>query len=164
MDNLINELLSILDEIEVLVRDLIKISGEKMDVLIKSDVEALSAIVEKEHSIKHKMDIAEKNRKETVASLANFLNMDSNIAIHEIIEKVQEPWKGKLIDRSKSLKKLVNEYKETSDICSDLIKSHLGFIDYMINSLSGAEEGASSYGVGGYSQQSVAQKIIDNKV
>lgn len=164
MDNLIDKLISILEEIETLVRDLIKISNEKMDVLVKSDVKALSAIVEKEHFIKHKMDIAEKKRRETVANLADFLNMDSEIAIHEIIDKVQEPWKSKLYEKSKLLKKLVHEYKETSEICSDLIKSHLGFIDYMINSFSGAEENVTSYGIGGYSKQNVAQKIIDNKV
>ena len=132
MDNLIDKLISILEEIETLVRDLIKISNEKMDVLVKSDVEALSAIVEKEHSIKHKMDIAEKKRRETVANLADFLNMDSEIAIHEIIDKVRSHGKASL-RKSKLLKKLVHEYKETSEICS-LIKSHLGFIDYMINS------------------------------
>ena len=32
MDNLIDKLISILEEIETLVRDLIKISNEKMDV------------------------------------------------------------------------------------------------------------------------------------
>lgn len=164
MDNPISSFVAVLDEVEDIVQELIKVSAEKTDVLVKSDIEGINRIVEKEHSLRYEIDRSEKKRKEAALLVASYLNIPKEASTNDIIENVQEPWKSELFNKTENIKKLLDEYKNASNICNELIKSHLSFVDYMVNTLTGSRDDVPPYGVDGYSQQNLGQKIIDNKV
>lgn len=163
MENPVQQLIEILDEQKNIIDNLIKLTRKKIDFLTCSDTDGISSVVEQEYKIKREMETADKRRMDAVLLVAAFFDIQGKTKISDIAEKAEEPYKTKLLQKRDEIIAQINEYREQNSLSCDLIKSHLNFVDYMVNIISGEKPQASSYSAKGYIPYSENQKMIDNK-
>lgn len=161
MGSLIALLTGALDEEISIIEELLEICRTKTQLIVNSNVQELNGIIEKEHKIKLAMDKAERKRISAVAEITAFLNIDEQSTIADIISHIDGQHKADVQSRQQELKKLFAEYKQVNSLNVELIERHLGFIDYMVNTMAGSTADGAVYGVKGPGGE--ARKIYDYK-
>ncbi|MBC7765431.1 MAG: flagellar protein FlgN [Hyphomonadaceae bacterium] len=165
MDQLLHKLIEILRVEKQILYNLLQLSHTKTNLLLEANVDAINNIILQEHELKFTLDTAEKKRERVVVDIATALQEDaSHITISDIIEKTDLPLNQELKTVKNEMHDQLTEYKGINEINLALIQSHLYFVDFMVNTISGRQTQAIIYGSQGYTVADEKRNyFFDNK-
>ena len=155
MASLVEELISVLQEENKEYLDLIILSGEKTNVIVKGDVEYLSKITEAEQSFISRITKLERKREEIVTDIGTVLCKDPKTLTVKVIigllkgqKKEQEQLSLIYDEISATVKKMV----AINDFNKSLINQSLELIEFDLNLLQGSmqEPETANYGRDAY--------------
>lgn len=141
MASLIDELITILSKENKEYQDLVILSKEKTNVIVKGDVDYLQKITEAEQSFIGRITKLEKERTETVEEIAKVLCRDANtLTVRDIIEvlKGQIEAKEKLAKVYDEIKSTISQLSALNEMNKNLIDQSLELINFDLNLLQGA--------------------------
>ena len=141
MASLIDELITILSKENKEYQDLVILSKEKTNVIVKGDIEYLQKITEAEQSFIGRITKLEKERMENVEEIAKVLCRDAKtLTVRDIIEvlKGQLEAKEKLAKVYDEIKNTISQLTALNEMNKNLIDQSLELIDFDLNLLQGA--------------------------
>ena len=141
MASLIDELITILSKENKEYQDLVILSKEKTNVIVKGDIEYLQKITEAEQSFISRITKLEKERTENVEEIAKVLCRDvKTLTVRDIIEVLngQIEAKEKLAKVYDEIKNTISQLTSLNEMNKNLIDQSLELIDFDLNLLQGA--------------------------
>ena len=133
MASLMDNLLDVLNEEESQYRELIDLSNEKKDVLIRADIERLQQITEAEQNITDDLHNLEAKRRSVVSDMAVVLRRDEGeLTVEkmiEILDKQPEEQK-KLAEVRKRLRDTLDEMIRVNTQNQILIKQAMEMVEF----------------------------------
>jgi len=165
MNDRTDRLLEILTAQRDLYAEMLKLSENKRDVIVKNDIGELDRIVKREEAILVKIGELERNRRETLDKIAEALNITAEeLSSSKILESVspqdQEKFNAVVNDLTEILKKL-GDVNETN---SKLIKFNLDYINNIINKVVMGDGKNATYTDKGNSAVKQQKNIIDQTI
>ena len=133
MASLMDNLLDVLNEEESQYRELINLSNEKKDVLIRADIERLQQITEAEQNITDDLHNLEAKRRTIISDMAVVLRRDEEELTVEkmitILDKQPEE-KEKLVQVRKRLRDTLDEMIRVNTQNQILIKQAMEMVEF----------------------------------
>ncbi|WP_010681198.1 flagellar protein FlgN [Acetivibrio cellulolyticus] len=161
----INELMDILDYEAGIYEDLLKISQNKTDVIIKGKVNELDNITKLEQSLILNMGKLEASREKLVNDLSAEVNVNpSKITITELLKHLDANQARRLESYKTNLLNTIKEIKENNELNSKLIKNSIEYINFSINIISSAPAADNNYGNTGMSNEAKKRSYFDVKL
>jgi len=162
---LIDKLIDILEQENRIYSDILNISKNKTDIIVKGKVSDLENIVKLEQSYVIRIDKLENERQETVEKLARELELDEeDINISGIIKKLDQENAQRLNACRESIMNTLEELKSLNELNSKLIKNSLEYIDFSINLLASADSPVNNYSNSGKVNDSKKRSFLDMKL
>lgn len=162
---LIDKLIDILEQENRIYSDILNISKNKTDIIVKGKVSDLENIVKLEQSYVIRIDKLENERQETVEKLARELELDEeDINISGIIKKLDRENAQRLNACRESIMHTLEELKSLNELNSKLIKNSLEYIDFSINLLASADSAVNNYSNSGKVNDSKKRSFLDMKL
>ena len=141
MASLIEELISVLSEENKEYQDLVILSREKTNVIVKGDIEYLKKITEAEENFINRITKLEKSRSVLQKDIATVLCRDADkLTVRDIIEVLngQIEAKQKLASVYDELKVTIDSMVTVNELNRNLINQSLELINFDLNLLQGA--------------------------
>jgi hypothetical protein len=160
-------MIGILSLITVAHKELLKLSEEKKDILIKNDRDALEVAVSSEETVLKKIQNLEQQRESITEKIAHKLGIKAEEAkIEKIIENAQGQAKHKLIEVKMNLVDVIGKIARVNDINKELIKTHLDYTYFSLEVMMRGGDVPETYNGNGYMSGGEAASIglIDQKV
>ncbi|GAE87773.1 flagellar protein FlgN [Acetivibrio straminisolvens] len=166
MDNrLINDLMDILLQESKIYEDILEISKNKTDVIVKGKVNELESITNLEQSLIFKIAKLEESRENLVSEISGILGINSSdITISELEKHVDQKQAERLKEYKEHMSSIIAEIKDINEINSRLIKNSIDFIDFSINILAGANSEGNNYSKAGQINDSKKKAYFDIKL
>ncbi|HHV29563.1 flagellar protein FlgN [Acetivibrio mesophilus] len=155
-DQLINDLMDVLLQESKIYEDILEISKNKTDVIVKGKVNELENITNLEQSLIFKIGKLEESRESLVAEISDAIGVNpSEMTVSELEKHVDKKQADRLKEHKEYLSSIIGEIKNINEINSKLIKNSIDFIDFSINILSSISAEGNNY--------SKAGQVADNK-
>ncbi len=136
MASLMEELVAVLSSQRDIYQDLIPVSEEKTQILIKGDLKALQEITEREQELLDRANALDGRREKIIANMGMVLNRDPaqlNLStLVEILAKQPEE-KKQLSELHDSLQKVMKRLVTVNEKNKALIKQSLEMIEFNMN-------------------------------
>lgn len=130
--------------------EILKIAESKTDSLVKNDVEAITAISEKERKMAEQTLKLNQAREQIIKSLAERLNEDyKTLTITKLSMLLKEPYKKQLEKIQKEMSALLAKLTARNEINKKLIENAIKYLDFNIQLLTGPNPASSTYGKSG---------------
>ena len=133
MASLMDNLLDVLNEEESQYRELINLSNEKKDVLIKADIERLQQITEAEQNITDDLHNLEVKRRSVISDMAVVLRRnEEELTVEKMIEILdkQPEEREKLAEVRKRLRETLDEMIRVNTQNQILIKQAMEMVEF----------------------------------
>ena len=133
MASLMDNLLDVLNEEESQYRELINLSNEKKDVLIRADVERLQQITEAEQNITDDLHNLEVKRRSVISDMAVVLRRnEEELTVEKMIEILdkQPEEREKLAEVRKRLRETLDEMIRVNTQNQILIKQAMEMVEF----------------------------------
>lgn len=168
MASLIDELINTLSLENTEYEELLKISKEKTNIIIKSDIEVLREMVAQEQVHTDKLAALESKRTEVLSDIATVLNKDVNtLTIRNIVHllKGQDKEQAELAKVHDQLKSTLNDMVVINEINRQLIEESLELIDFNINYINGMSQmpETANYNKNAYNADNYVNSTFDAK-
>ncbi len=139
MDKFVEEIINILKQEMKLYKDLIKLSDEKKNAIIKGKVDEIDKIIKVEQNIIFDIGRLEKVRETSVDQycVINGLKRE-DINLTELGKTLGNDAKNQLEKVQVELQGILKDLKNINDQNGELIKQSLEFIDFSINLITSA--------------------------
>lgn len=135
----LNELMDVLEREAGIYDELLKISQNKTDLIVKNKVSDLDNITKLEQTLVLNMSKLEELRENIINDLTAELGVNqSEMTISELLKYIDKSQVQKLEAYKTNLLSKINEIKEINDLNSKLIKNSIDYINFSINVLSSA--------------------------
>lgn len=165
MDNNINALLHVLNEELKIYNELLSLSRNKTDIIIKGKVTELDTMVKREQELIVELGGLESQREAAVDKIAQQLNINpSEITMSELVNRLEPVQAQELRKYQLNLTGILGELKELNDTNSKLIKNSLEFINFSINIMAGAPDTGNNYGGNGQVHDPGKRNLFDMKL
>ena len=165
MDNLINELITVLDQEARVYENILRMSKNKTNIIVEGKVVELDNIVKLEQSLVLQMGRLEKLREELVEKLAGEIGIKPlEVTISELMKHINSERAQRLKACQDKLSTTVNELKDTNGINAKLIQNSLDYINFSINLIATADVGNNNYGNKGQVNDSKKRSLFDVKL
>ncbi len=162
---MINELMSILEQEARVFDDVLRISKNKTDLITGGKVNELENIVKLEQALVLQMGRLENRREELVSQISDQIKVKpSEITISQIAKLLKNDQTDKLTKLQNRINNLINELKNTNDLNSKLIKNSLEYIDFSINLMAGMGPVNNNYGSTGQIDTAKKRNFFDMKL
>ncbi|MCL1884852.1 MAG: flagellar protein FlgN [Defluviitaleaceae bacterium] len=118
--------------------ELLGLSFEERDAIIKNDVETLQNLVNLKNMVISQNNRLEKQRISLVNDIAEVMaQKKDDLSLADVIEilKEQPAEQERLRDAGNALKESVEKLKEVNDLNKSLLESSLEFVEYSLNAL-----------------------------
>lgn len=160
VDKFIEEIINILEKEMKLYKDLIELSDEKKNVIIKRKVDELDKIIKIEQNIIFDVGQLEKAREISVDRycVINGLKRE-NINLTELGKTLGDATKNQLEKVQGELQNILKDLKDINDQNGALIKQSLEFIDFSINLITSTQIDSTSL----YEEGKQSKRIFDAK-
>ena len=165
MKALITEMISIIREEMKIYNELLSLSKDKTDIIVKGKVNELDNMVkvEQEHIVQ--LGGLEGQREEIVDKIAKQINISpSELTMSKLVERLDQYQAQELKKYQLNLSSILSELKELNDLNSKLVKNSLEFIDFSINSMAGTAETGNNYGYNGQVNDQRKRNLFDMKL
>lgn len=161
----INELMDILDREAEIYEDILKLSRNKTDFIIKGKVSELDNITKIEQALIMDMAKLEDLREKTVSDLSVDINSNtSQITVTELLKHLDDSQAERLEAYKTNLLGIINEIKDVNDLNSKLIQNSIDYINFSLNILSSAPVADNNYGNTGLTNEAKKKTYFDVKL
>jgi flagellar biosynthesis/type III secretory pathway chaperone len=135
MAGMINQLLDTMNEQAERYGELLGLSVEKREAVVKNDIEHLQKITNLENIIVSQNQKLERKRLEIVKDIAEVLNKKGEeltlAALVDLLKDQNE--KNALVEVGSRIRDIMNELSEINALNASLIQNALEYIDYSLN-------------------------------
>lgn len=161
----VNELIDILGRETGIYEELLKISKDKTELIVKGKVDELDEITKLEQNYIADIGKLEYLREKTVKALTETLGVNhSDITISELIKHLNKDNAKELEECKKNLIDIIEEIKSVNELNSKLIQNSIDYINFSINILSSVPETNNNYGNTGDTKEGVQRNYFDVKL
>ncbi|NMB34489.1 MAG: flagellar protein FlgN [Clostridium sp.] len=161
----VDHLINIIEEETMIYKDLVEISKNKTDVIVKGKVNELETMTELEQSLIIKIGKLEAAREKIVENVCSLLDLDAQSAtISQVLECVEAPQAEKLKQKKQDLLSVLDDIMHANEINEKLLKSSIDFIDFSINIMSNSNSDENNYGDSGKINESKKKTYFDVKL
>ncbi|MFZ5986024.1 MAG: flagellar protein FlgN [Bacillota bacterium] len=161
----ISDLINVLDQEARIYEDILKISKNKTDIIIKGKVSELENITKLEQSLILKMGKLENIRESLVGEISALLNINpSEITVSELLKYLDNDQAKRLQAYRDSMADMLKELKNTNELNSKLIKNSIDYIDFSINILSNTQTDGNNYSKSGQVREAKKKTYFDVKL
>ncbi|AEV70535.1 flagellar protein FlgN [Acetivibrio clariflavus] len=163
----IDELISILEREIGIYEELLKISRDKTDVIVKGKTAELDNITKVEQTFVLDIGKLEALREKAVNHLVNDIGMNntvSDITISELAKYLDNENAQRLENCKNNLLNIINEIKNVNDLNSKLIQNSIDYINFSINLLSSIPEANNNYSKSGNTNEGIQKTYFDVKL
>jgi len=135
MAGMLEDLINILKKQNTHHEQLLGLSLEKKDVIIKNDLEQLQKITSLENILISRNQKLEKNRLELMNDIANVLNLNAeSLTVQALAEHIHnQPEAAELTRAGDAARETLRHLRDVNDANKLLIDNSLDYIDYTIN-------------------------------
>ena len=134
-------ILALLVQQKDIQEELLNLSYEKRQVIVRGDTDRLNEIVQIELKSLSKMNILEKKRDAELTALENVLGVPKQeISISFLIEKANVEEKNRLITLQRELAGILSAHTQLNKINQDLLNTQLDYTDVMLTEIVGVED------------------------
>ena len=146
-NQLINDLIDILEKELKIYEDILEISKNKTDIIVKGKVKELENITELEQSFIAQIGKLEAAREDLVDKICSDIGKDSskNITVTELMGYIEASQAERLNSYKENMVSLLKEIKDKNDLNAKLIKSSMDYIDFSINIMSNVSVEGNNY-------------------
>ncbi|HQA58846.1 MAG TPA: flagellar protein FlgN [Acetivibrio sp.] len=146
-NQLINDLIDILEKELKIYEDILEISKNKTDIIVKGKVKELENITELEQSFIAQIGKLEAAREDLVDKICSDIGKDSskNITVTELMGYIEASQAERLNSYKENMVSLLKEIKDKNDLNAKLIKSSIDYIDFSINIMSNVSVEGNNY-------------------
>lgn len=162
----INQWIDVLNEELELHKNMLEISSQKKDILVKGDVSELEKINKIEAGLILKMGGFEEKRELMISKVAKDEGIDkSELTLSIILKYTKESDGNRLKEIQSELKNAITQLKQINDLNMQLVKNSLDYIDFSINLFTGASTAAdNSYtSTGSINDNHIKKSLFDTK-
>lgn len=160
----INELMDVLEREAGIYDDLLKISQNKTDIIVKGKVSELDNITKLEQTLILNMSKLEEIRESIINDLSAELGVNqSDMTISELLKYIDNSQVQKLEAYKTNLLDKIKEIKEVNELNSKLIKNSIDYINFSINVISSAPAD-NNYGNTGITNETKKKTFFDVKL
>ncbi len=138
MASLMEELISVLEEENVLYERLLVLSMKKTPVIISANLEELQKITDEEQDIVGKIHILDRKREENMKDIANVINRDVNeLKLGALVDllKARPIEQKRLASIHDKLKDTISQMVRANEQNDELVKSSLEMVQFNMNIL-----------------------------
>lgn len=161
----IHELIQVLEHENRVYDDILKISKNKTNVIVKGKVSDLESIVKLEQSLVMQIGRLETMRENLIGGLSQELNIEPfELTLSDLIKYVKDDQLKKLKSCQESMTHTIIELKDANELNSKLIRNSLDFIEFSINLISNADAGINNYGSTGQAGDGKKRNFFDMKL
>lgn len=135
MDNgLVEKLIAVLDKEADIYKDILEISKNKTNIVVKGKVTELENIVKLEQTLVIKMGQLEGIREELIGKISEQLAIEpSEVTVTQLSQILKADEAEGLKKVHKKLSEVLTELKSTNQLNTKLIKNSLDYIDFSLN-------------------------------
>ncbi|HHW49619.1 MAG TPA: flagellar protein FlgN [Clostridiaceae bacterium] len=163
--SLIDKLIDILEQENEIYTDILNMSKNKTDIIVKGKISELENIVKLEQSYIARIGKLENEREEIVEKIARQLVLDKDdINISGIIKKLDQENAARLKTCRESIMLTLKELKSVNELNSNLTKNSLEYIDFSINLLASIDSTANNYSNSGRVNDPKKRSFLDMKL
>ncbi|HOM01326.1 MAG TPA: flagellar protein FlgN [Acetivibrio sp.] len=164
-NRLINDLMDVLSQESKIYEDILEISKNKTDVIVKGKVSELESITNLEQSLIFKIGKLEESRENIVSEISDAIGINpSEITMSELEKHVDENQAERLRDYKKHMSSIIEEIRDINEINSKLIKNSIDFIDFSINILTSINAQGNNYSKEGQINDGKKKNYFDIKL
>ncbi len=138
MASLMEELISVLEEENVLYERLLALSMKKTPVIISANLEELQKITDEEQDIVGKIHFLDRKREENMKDIANVINRDVNelkLGVLVDLLKARPIEQKRLASIHDKLKDTISQMVRANEQNDELVKSSLEMVQFNMNIL-----------------------------
>ncbi len=140
-EQIIIELVDVLELQRKLYQELLEIAKAKQPTLVKGDLAALNEFTLQEEKIVVRVGKLEEQRGRAQQALANHYNIpEEEVTLQTLVAKVDVEHQGRLAEVGQGLKTILGELKNINSMNSELVQQSLGYIEFTVNVITGAED------------------------
>ena len=154
------QMIEILKKQLEIYREILKISEDKTDIIVKDKVEELKTMVNREETLVGEYIALEKQRIGIIKEFAKSKGINKILKINDLCEYFPED-----ADEMKRLKEEILEVtrniKIKNAVNQELVKNSLDYINFSIGLLSGTNTGTGTYGKAGNQVENEARNFFD---
>jgi len=141
-------------------KEILKISEDKTDIIVKDKVDELKPMVEREEVLAGSYISLEKQRLAIIKEFAESKGINEVLRIDDLCKHFPD-----LADEMKSLKAeildITKKIKVKNELNQRLVKNSLEYINFSVGLITGTNTGTGTYGKGGNAMQGEAKKFFD---
>lgn len=164
-DKLINDLMDVLLQESKIYEDILEISKNKTDIIVKGKVSELENITNLEQSLIFKIGKLEETRENLVTEISAAIGIDpSDMTVSELEKHLDKKQAQSLNTYKEHMTLIIKEIKDTNEVNSGLIKNSIDFIDFSINILSSINSEGNNYSNAGQVKDSKRKTYFDVKL
>lgn len=161
----IDTVIGLLEEIKSAYDDMLAVSEQKQQYIIKGNAQGLNQVVSEEWSMIRKISELEESRMTAVASLQTHWGTDS-LTLSEMQKRVEPQYKKRLEKISTELKNTMAAQKKVNDQNMGLLRLHFEYMNFVMTNFLQEPQFCDIYGQSGSIREGGLQSagIIDSQV
>lgn len=161
----INDLMDILEREAGIYEDLLKLSRDKTDIIVKGKVTELDNITKLEQTLILNMAKLEALREKIVNDLSAEIYVNpSEITVSELLKHLDDSQAQRLEAYKTNLLNTISEIKDINEVNSKLINNSIDYINFSVNILSSTPAGDNNYGNTGHTNEGKQKTYFDIKL
>jgi flagellar biosynthesis/type III secretory pathway chaperone len=162
---LVDQLVGVLKQETKVYDDILRISKNKTNTIIKGKVAELENIVKLEQALVMQIGKLEGAREKLVEELSAQLDMQSSeVTISDIVSKLKGEQADALKEYQEKMSSVLGDLRGANDLNSKLIKNSLDYISFSVNILTTNDMGSNNYGSSGSVSDSKKRRLFDVKL
>ncbi len=127
------ELMSILQEQKKIYSELLELSRQKQENLIKGDIAALEAITGQEEGLVFQVGKLEEKRKDCFNCLAEQYGLERELTLQELLSQVPEQYRSELEKIHEDFAVLLTALEKFNQENTNLIEQSLRFVNFSVD-------------------------------
>ena len=136
MAGMINQLVDVMNDQAERYNELLGLSLEEKDLLVKNDIEGIQKITNLKNLVITQNNRLERKRISLVKDIAEVLGHSSQeeLSLAELIELVgEQPEAEQLTEIGKRLREILEKLQESNNLNKQLLESSLDYVNYTLN-------------------------------
>jgi flagellar biosynthesis/type III secretory pathway chaperone len=157
MAGMVNQLISILNEQNERHSELLGLSKEKREAIIKNDIKHLQKITNLENLITSQTMKLERKRMALMDDITSVLCVESGtVTLSELADALKgQDEHAELVSTGEKIRKTLNELTQENNLNASLIQIELDYIEYSINVIqTSANQSPADFSTGGAHRES----------
>jgi flagellar biosynthesis/type III secretory pathway chaperone len=151
MPGMMHQLIETMNEQADRYEELLGLSDEKKDIIVKNDVDSLQKITNLESILISQNNKLEKKRISLVSDIAEVLGKrGADLSLTSLAEMLEEqPEKEALLAAGERIRVTLEKLSDLNDLNSTLIKNALDYIEYSLNLMRSTQSDQPHYAING---------------